>query len=66
MTSLLCIVNFIKNRSAKHNLINDVTQLKDFSQTANNLFLLSIKQDRTLLRLMIIKCSDKIYHPNLL
>ena len=34
MTLLLCMANFIKNRSVKHNLVNNVTQLKGFSQAA--------------------------------
>ena len=32
MTSLLYIVSFIKNRSTKHNLVNDITQFKGSSQ----------------------------------
>ena len=34
MTSLfLCIANFIRNRSVKHNMVNNVKQLQGFSQT---------------------------------
>jgi len=34
MTLLLCMANFIKNRSAKHNLVNDIVQIKGLSQAA--------------------------------